>query len=186
MGELSATAIEQIIRRVFVDRETTLEAEAEPFDIEAYRSTIADLRRSMAATLDALPDTAFDVDEDAPPGEAGWSAGQIVSHNTDRLIWVARRMEPLLHNTRLHVPASLKRIARTDPLRLTREESRTALKRANRLLDDLFAGLRYGEIGTTTASEHHGDLSSKGWLLLLTIHDYDHSNQLMTRKHRQT
>ena len=79
--------LEAIVERIFVERQSTLLSESAAFHPSDLADSCLEFRSQMLPCLESLPISAFHPVPDREPGEAGWTAGEIVSHNSDRLLW---------------------------------------------------------------------------------------------------
>ena len=80
-------ALEEIVQRIFVEHQSTLLVESAEFEGIDLADTCLGLRGQMFPCLKGLPILAFEPDPSRQPGEVGWTAGEIVSTNSDRLVW---------------------------------------------------------------------------------------------------
>jgi hypothetical protein len=180
---LERATIDRIVARVFRERTSTLQQEAEKLDGRRLDASIARLRARLTAAVHDLPDRAFQPRPDAELGEAGWTAGQIVSHNTDRLLWALAHAEQTLGGgIAPRPPDTLTAIAAEPPLALQRADSIAALESAAAYVAALLPTLHQADHGQRSGSTHHGELGLSGWLLLIVIHDDDHLRQLLAKQ----
>lgn len=179
---LERVTIDQIVARVFRERSTTLQHEADQFNARRLDASIARLRPRLTAAASDLPEAAYLPRPEPEPGEAGWTAGQLVSHNTDRLLWVlGQAAQTLGSGVALGAPAALVANAAEPPLFLSRTESTATWDAADTYVAALLPALHDADHGQRAGGTHHGKLGLTGWLLLLIIHDDDHLSQLLSR-----
>lgn len=179
---LERVTVDRIVIRVFRERSTTLQQEADQLPARRLDASIACLRRRLTAAANDLPEAAYLPRHDPEPGEAGWTAGRLVSHNADRMLWVLGQAGRTLGcGDALRVPAALVANAAEPPLFLSRTESIATLDAADSYVAALLPVLHDADHGQRAGGTHHGELGLSGWLLLLIIHDDDHLGQLRGR-----
>jgi len=171
-----------IVHRVFAEGTTTLLQESARFTPAGLTDVCLGLRADMRNCLASLPDVAFTARADAPSGEAGWTAGQIISHNTDRLLWVLGEAAATL-GVELDSPRELitQHAARV-PLVLSQRTALGVLAGATEYVEAAGPLLQALDKGQTGARTHHGTMGLAAWLLLACIHDNDHLDQLRLRE----
>src|SRR6188472_1646635 len=72
--------LDDVIRRVFRLKETTLAEEARQFSREDFEATLRFYRAELREVLASLPETAFLAQPDDIDGGEVWSAGRIAAH----------------------------------------------------------------------------------------------------------
>jgi hypothetical protein len=175
-----------IVGRIFRDRRSTLQAEGAPIGSARLSTSIALLRADMCTVASALPGAAFERCEHPLPGEAGWTAGQIVSHNADRLLWVLSEAQSTLGDGIVPaLPSALLAGASEPPLTLAPADALEVVAAAEDYLSRALPTLMDAVQGQLASSTHHGEMGLPGWLLLIAIHDHDHLGQLLARTARQ-
>jgi hypothetical protein len=179
---LNDAELRAIVERVFRDRSSSLQAEGERVGSARLCGSIMTLRVEMIGVVAGISDFGFTPIEDPPPGEAGWTAGQIVSHNAERLLWALLHADATLGGGNVGgVPPELAAGAAEPPLPLERDRALDVLAAADRYLDAALPNLIAADDGRVAAGTHHGEMGLPGWLLLIAIHDHDHLGQLMVR-----
>jgi len=179
---LTDAELQAIVGGVFRDRSSTLQAEGGRVGSARLRGTILTLRIEMSGVVAELSDSDFAPVEDPPPGEAGWTAGQVVSHNADRLLWALLHADATLGGGILgSVPPELAAGAAEPPLPLERDRALAVLTAADQYLNTALTALVAADDGQVATGTHHGEMGLPGWLLLIAIHDHDHLGQLMVR-----
>lgn len=182
---LTDTELRAIVERIFRERRSTLQAEGTLIGSARLIISITELRADMRTVVATLPPDAFAQLEDPPPGEAGWTAGQIVSHNADRLLWALSQAQATLGDGFNSAPPNtLQAGASEPPLVLADAEALEVLAAADEYLSTALPALMDADQGQRAAATHHGEMGLPGWLLLIAIHEHDHLGQLMARAAR--
>lgn len=180
---LDRATIDQIVERVFRARTSTLQHEAEGVARRRLLVSSRALRARLVAMTCTLPEAAFTPAPVPEPGEAGWAAGQLVSHNADRLLWVLGHADRTVGGAELPSPAPvLVAGASEPPLMLTRAQSLAVVTAAEAYAATALPALVAADDDRRMAGTHHGEMGLAGWLLLLVIHDDDHLGQLIDRQ----
>lgn len=185
--EPTAENLAKIIQRIFFERKSTLLAESREFQALDLANTSFRLREQMLLCLKGLPASAFESESGRQPGEEGWTAGEIVSHNSDRLIWAlneAASTAGIGSNILFQPPEIVVKNAAHKPHLLNRDLALGVLQAATDHWKNVRSILLRADGGQTKADTHHGTMSVKSWLLLICIHDDDHLKQLRTRQNR--
>ena len=173
-----------IIQRIFIERRSTLLAESTIFQAKDLADTCFGLRAQMLPCLKSLPIPAFEPEFDRQPGETGWTAGEIVSHNSDRLLWAMTEAFTTIgmnDSIRPQAPEVVVSNAAREPLLLSQNLAVEVLQEANEYVESALLTLLAADRGQTAARTHHGQMSVRSWLLLICIHDDDHLKQLQAR-----
>ena len=178
-------ALEEIVKRIFVEHRSTLLVEGAEFEGIDLADTCLGLRGQMLPCLKGLPILAFESEPSRQPGEAGWTAGEIVSTNSDRLLWAlteAATTAGLDDSSLPQVPEVVASNSAYEPRLLDRDLAIEVLQKANEHVKAVFPPLLAADRGQTAARTHHGAMGVKSWLLLICIHDWDHLGQLRARQ----
>jgi len=183
--ELKSEVLAAIIQRIFIERKSTLLTESSAFHALDLANTSLRLRAQMLPCLIKLPALAFEPVSGRQPGEEGWTAGEIVSHNSDRLLWALAEAASSVgvgNNVLPQPPEIVVNNAAREPRLLDRDLAVEVLQRANGHLKTMLPVLLTADGGQTKEGTHHGLMSVKSWLLLICIHDDDHLKQLRARQ----
>ncbi len=179
-------ALSIIVQRVFHSKpRSTLLTESTALQASELADTCLGLRAQMLHCLEGLPALAFEPAPDRLPGETGWTAGEIVSHNTDRLLWALTEATATAGLSESIVPRPPEVVASNaahEPILLDRCLALEVVQAANGHLKSVLPLLLSTDRGETTTRTHHGPMSVKSWLLLICIHDSDHLGQLRARQ----
>jgi hypothetical protein len=182
---LEDEAFEEIIQRIFVKHQSTLLVEGAEFEGTDLADACLGLRDQMLPCLKGLPILAFEPDPSRQPGEAGWTAGEIVSTNSDRLLWAlaeAATTAGLDDSSLPQVPEVVASNSAYEPRLLNRGLALEVLQTAHEHVKTVLPSLLAADRGQTAARTHHGVMSVRSWLLLICIHDWDHLAQLRARQ----
>ncbi|MEW6752385.1 MAG: hypothetical protein AB1505_15585 [Candidatus Latescibacterota bacterium] len=185
----TAEVLAAIVQRVFVERRSTLLSESAGLQAADLGRRCLDLRGQMPRCLRKLPLSAFEPRPGRQAGEAGWTAGEIVSHNSDRLLWAlaeAVATAEAVGSALPHPPPVVAGSAAREPRPLGRDLALEVLQAATGHLMAVLPPLLAADRGRTVARTHHGPMSVTSWLLLVCIHDTDHLQQLRTREGART
>ena len=82
--------LEAIVKRIIFENQSTLLTESAKLQAADLANTSLELHAQMHNCLPQLPVLAFEPEPGRQPGEAGWTAGGIVSTNNDRLPWAIK------------------------------------------------------------------------------------------------
>ena len=169
-----------IVKRIFDERRSTLLAESAEFQATDLAVTCLGLRAEMRHCLERLPAVAFEPEAGRHPGEAGWTAGEIISHNSDRLLWALDEAAATAEvgDSILPAPGVVVSNAAREPRLLDRDLALEVLQGAASHLETVLPPLLAADRGQTAARTHHGPMSVRSWLLLVCIHDDGHLGQL--------
>lgn len=182
---LTDKTLAKIVHRIFIEHQSTLLEESTQFQANELANTCFALRSQMLPWLEKLPKLAFEPDPDRQSGEAGWSAGEVVSHNNDRLLWALSEAAITTDANDNKFPQPPKIIVSNcarDPQPLDRDLAIQVLLTANGYFKTVLPLLLSADNEQTTEGTHHGLMSLRSWLLLICIHDSDHLEQLC-KKH---
>ncbi|NKB67329.1 MAG: hypothetical protein GKR89_09740 [Candidatus Latescibacteria bacterium] len=182
---LSEEILAAIVQRVFIECKSTLLAESAQHQAADLVATCLELREQMRPCLDSLDASTFVPKPNRQPGEeAGWTAGEIVSTNSDRLVWALTEAAFTIGLQGDDLPPTPQLVvdnAAYQPKLLDRNIAFEVLPAATSYFKLVFPLLLSVDCGQTAARTHHGPMSLKSWLLLICIHDDDHLRQLRTR-----
>ena len=181
---LTDETLAKIVHRIFLERRSTLLAESAKFQATDLANTCLGLREQMLSCLERLPALAFKAEPGRQPGEAGWTAGEIVSTNSDRLVWALTEAASTIEVSDSNLPRPPEVVVNNssyEPQLLDRDIALEVLQAANDYLKAVLPLLLSTDRGQTAARTHHGSMSVKSWLLLICIHDNDHLGQLRAR-----
>ena len=182
-------ALEEIVQRIFVEHRSTLLLEGAELEGIDLADTCLGLRGQMLPCLKGLPILAFEPEPSRQPGEADWTAGEIVSTNSDRLLWAlseATTTAELENSSLQRVPEVVASNSAYEPQLLDRDLALEVLQKANEHVKTVIPPLLAADCGQTAARTHHKVMSIRSWLLLICIHDWDHLGQLRTRQAPRT
>ncbi|MBT4099222.1 MAG: hypothetical protein HN559_07060 [Gemmatimonadetes bacterium] len=174
-----------IVQRVFTEKTSTLLEESGAFTAEELAQLCMDLRQQMHQCLENLPESAFEPGEDRAEGEPEWTAGEIISHNSDRLLWAMEEAATTLGFDLPRMDASfelVKKHAARTPRLLGSVVALEVLEAATKYAMFVHPILIAADHGQETDRTHHGLMSLTAWLLLMCIHDGDHLDQLQARQ----
>ena len=181
---LMTETLAAIVQRIFTEHRSTLLAESEELQATDLAKTCLGLRAQMLPCLERLPALAFEPEPGRQPGEAGWTAGEIVSTNSDRLLWAlaeAAATAEVGGSILPGPPGVVVSNAAYEPQLLDCDLALEVLQAANGHLKTVLPLLLVADRGQTAARTHHGSMSVRSWLLLICIHDSDHLGQLRAR-----
>jgi hypothetical protein len=173
MARLNDAFLGGIRKQVFQDRTTTLSDIGRDIPVSDFEETIAGIRADIRSTLTSLPDTAF-TDQQAGEGEDVWAAGQIVAHIANSFQGMTGQVRSLL---------DMEEVQQSEPRDMEQMPDRAS---ALAILDQLdtdtnaFFNALPGEGDYTKTITHprFGDMDTKGWLTIVTMHENDHLNQM--------
>ena len=177
--------LEEIVQRIFSDHQSTLLVEGAKFEGIDLADTCLELRGKMLPCLKGLPILAFEPHPSRQLGEAGWTAGEIVSANSDRLLWAlteAATTAGLDDSSLPQAPEVIASNSAYEPRLLHRDLALEVLQKANEHVKTVLPLLLAADCGQTAARTHHRVMSVKSWLLLICIHDWDHLGLLRARQ----
>lgn len=174
MAFLTDEDLDRLAERVFVKRESTLEAEGQAIDRADLINTVQRVRHRLNSAVETLPAVAFEPQPDDENGNEVWSAGQIVSH-------ICKSQKRFTENVGNLVEYTLE--PETDKLdseeTLPMTEARGAIKTATVLLRQTLRAIPDdADLSKTAETERFGNLSVKGWLMLVAIHEHGHVKQI--------
>ncbi|HUG17025.1 MAG TPA: DinB family protein [Thermomicrobiales bacterium] len=173
MTRLTDDFLRGIRPRVFQDKTTTLSEVGRDIPVADFRETVDAIRAEMRATLATLPDAAYS-EQQAGEGEAVWAAGQVTAHVSNSFHGMTGQVRTLLN---------MEETPQAERLDLEQRPDRAAsLATLDQLDSDtaaFFAGLPAdGDYARTVSHPRFGEIDSKGWLTLVTMHENDHLGQL--------
>lgn len=173
MTRLTGDAMREIAGKVFGERSVTLSEAGADYELDELASSVHAVRRMMGSTLESLPDAAF---ASQPPaeGEAAWSAGQIIAH-------LANSQASMTSQTRslLDMPAP-ESSDRHDLERLpSRDDALAILAQINTGFDAFIAEVPAdADLAKAAPHQRFGEMSGKGWMMLMALHESDHLRQV--------
>jgi hypothetical protein len=152
----------------------TLSEAGAQYEMDEMIDAVRALRRMMRSAIEAVPDSAFAAQPPAE-GEDCWSAGQIIAHLANSQASMSDAVRSLLAMPE----ASGSQRRDVDSMLPTREES-LAILESNITGFDAFTNAIPSDADTTRTMEHQrfGEMSSKGWMLLMALHESDHLRQV--------
>ena len=172
MTRLSGDTMREIAGKVFGERSMTLSEAGASYELDEMTSAVRALRRMMGSTLESLPDTAFAA-QPAAEGEAGWAAGQVVAHIANAQASMSSAVRSLLG-----MPAADGERRDLDRLP-ARDEALTILAETNLGFDSFVSEIPTdADLTRTMTHERFGEMSAKGWLMLMALHESDHLRQV--------
>ncbi|CAN5522762.1 hypothetical protein BH23CHL2_BH23CHL2_07900 [soil metagenome] len=177
MTSYSAEELMHIIERVFVTKESTLEAEASGRSVEDLKQTTLVVRRMLRSVAIALPDSAYEEQPDDIDGNDVWSAGEIISHIAGATVRTSSMINEILDRDEIPPGDEITEI--TDVRVRGKVEALEALGAADRELVRILDSIP-ADVDTSLTIDHDliGTVGVKGWLLFTAIHEGDHANQL--------
>jgi hypothetical protein len=158
--------------RIFGSGQGSVESAAAEFQRVALEQTIREPRRAMRTAIGALPDRAFDAQPTGPEGEAVWSAGEVVGHIAESMLWLEFALTRLSGGdptAPLDMPGVIVR---------DRAESLATLELADRVLGRNLASTTALSDEPRMDIEGLGTLGVRGLLLLHAMHEVEHAGQL--------
>ena len=181
---LTTENLADIVHRVFIERISTLLTESGGYQVTDFIDTCLELRKLMYPCLEQLPASTYEPDPGRKPGEeAGWTAGEIVSTNSDRLVWALEQAALTAEIRDLPPPPKVIRDnAAYEPQLLDQDTAIEVLRATCVYFKEVFPLVLSADNGQTAARTHHGEMSVASWLLLICIHDDDHLRQLRSRR----
>ncbi len=159
--------------RVFAERSSTFTDEAKAHEVQDYVDTLHAGRRMYASTLESLPEAAF-VAQEPINGEENWSAGQVMTH----LVTAQGNMLGMAREG-----LGLEPVAAQEPGDMTAQPTRADVQALLAQLNDSFDTF-VANIPADAALDnpiehpHFGSMSPRAWLMLSTLHEGDHLNQI--------
>lgn len=178
---LDSTQLRAARNRVFRERISTLDEEAEPYSLDDLRLALGVIRVGMRSEMEWLPDQAFEQQPADSSGDDVWSAGQVVNHVTHAQIGMTQWLHEALAIEPLSEAHPLTDLTdASTPGLLSREQALHALDVADRELEILFD--RVPERIDPAARASHpvfGDAGISGGLLSMAIHEDSHLEQLI-------
>lgn len=173
MTRLTGEAMREIAGEVFGERSMTLSEAGAAYEMEEMVSAVRGLRRMMRSALESAPDSAF-ATQPAAEGEAAWSAGQVVAHLANSQASMSGAVRSLLD-----LPAAAESDRHDLELLPSRDDALTILDRINAGFDAFVAEIP-ADADVTKAAPHarFGEMSSKGWMMLMALHEGDHLRQV--------
>ena len=174
MAFLTDEELDTIAARIFRQRESTLEEEGRKLELNDLTKTVQRVRHTMNTAVDSLPPTAFEPQPDDADGNEVWSAGQIISH----ICQSQRNVTGMLSDV---VDLTLE--PQTEDLQVdpspSMVEARGAIKTATVILRDTLKAIPDdADLTKTSDHERFGSLGVRGLLMLVAIHERDHTRQL--------
>lgn len=168
-------------KRVFLDRLSTLDDEASPYSMDDLRLALGLIRVGIRSEVEWLPGWAFEDQPATASGAEVWSAGQIVNHIGQAQIEMTEWLQHALGIDTPEEPHPLTDLTDAEhPGLLTREQALHVLDVADRELETLFDSVPE-KLGADMRATHpaFGETGIKGGLLVMTIHEHSHLEQLI-------
>jgi hypothetical protein len=164
----------EIAGKVFGDRSMTLSEAGAGYEMDEMIASVRALRRMLRSTLESAPDAAFAAQPPAD-GEDAWAAGQIVAHLANSQASMSGAVRTLLE-----MPASSNGARRdVDAILPSRDEALAILDTIKTDFDTFVAEIPANADTTRTMTHaRFGDMSGKGWMLLMALHEGDHLRQV--------
>jgi hypothetical protein len=152
----------------------TLSEAGSKYEMDEMIDAVRALRRMLRSAVEAAPDSAFAAQPPAE-GEDCWSAGQVVAHLANSQASMSSAVRSLLD-----MPAAPESQRRdVDSILPTREESLATLESTATGFDAFVAAIPANADTTRTMlHQRFGEMSSKGWMLLMALHEGDHLRQI--------
>ncbi len=155
-----------------------IERAAAEFSRDDLIRSIQQARQSMRDAINALPASAFDPQPPNAAGDPVWSAGEIVSHICDAMLWLQFALARLAGDDPQGDPED-----RPVSQVLERPATHELLERADRELAlALLAAVGISDDARTPVGAL-GDLGVRGLLLLHAMHEWNHAEQLADLLH---
>ncbi len=172
MTRLSGEEMREIAGKVFGERSVTLSEAGSAYEMDEMTGAVRAVRRMMGSTLESLPDSAFAV-QPAADGEAGWTAGQVIAHIANSQLSMSGAVRSLLG-----MPAADGERRNLDQL-LDRDEALATLAETNQSFDAFVGEIpANSDLTKTMTHERFGEMSTKGWMMLMALHEGDHLRQI--------
>lgn len=173
MTIIASEQLRGVATRVFAERTSTFTDEAKAHEPQDYADTLRAVRRMMADTLESLPESAFSAQE-LIDGEENWSAGEVLTH-------LVTAQGNMLGQARAGL--GQEPVAAPEPgdmtAQPTRTEAQALLAQLNDYFDTFFAAIPVdGDLDNPVEHPRFGSMSPRAWLLLSTLHEGDHLNQI--------
>jgi len=158
---------------VFVRRQSTIENVASEYSLAELVETIRAARQEMRETVATLPGAAFEPQPLDSEGEPVWSAGELVSHLYEMMLWLQLAFQQLAGADPGGAPDE-----QTQVRILDRDETLATLDRCERELERALELANEVPGGTRIKIEGLGEPGVRGLLLLHAIHEWGHAAQL--------
>lgn len=178
---LDFSEFQAVRQRVFRDRQSTLDQEAEPYSLDDLRLALGVVRLGMRSEIEWLPDAAFEDRGVDRHGNEIWTAGQVVNHIGYTQIGLTAWLHQSLGLLPSDEPHPLVDLTDADePGRLTREQSLHVLDVAEQTLETMFDAVPDClSPGMRARHPAFGSTGVKGGLLMMAIHEHEHLEQLI-------
>lgn len=174
MTRLNGEAMGAIAAKVFGERTMTLSEAGAEYELNEMVDAIRAVRGTMRTTLSSLPDTAFGA-QGAAEGEGAWSAGQIMLH----LANAQRSMTGAVRSLLDMPPASAGEPRDVNATLPSREDALSILDTIEPEFDAFVAEIPAdADLSRTMTHARFGEMSTNGWLILMTLHESDHLRQM--------
>lgn len=173
MARLTDEFLRGIRPQVFQERTTTLSEVGRDIPVSDFRETVTGIRDEMRAALESLPDSTFTTQQ-AGEGEDVWAAGQIIAHVSNSFLSMTGQVRTLLDMGEAP-PATPLDMAQLPE----RAEALAILDQLDSDTASLFESLpSEGDYTKAVSHPRFGEMDTKGWLVIVTMHESDHLNQI--------
>jgi hypothetical protein len=175
-GELLAgidpETLRELEKSIFERGQGSVEEAADRFPRADLETTIREARATTRSMLDELPEHAFEAQPLGSAGETVWSAGEIVGHLAEAMLWFEFALTRLA-GCDAAVPADMPGVIMRD-----RAGSLATLEFADRVLDRNLATAATLSDVPRMDIEGLGTLGERGLLLLHAMHEVEHALQV--------
>jgi hypothetical protein len=185
MAELTYAEVGEIERRTRAG-ETTIEATARHYTLAALAATLRLTRGMLLDIATSWTDAQLNLRPPAgrePPAAGGgeddrWSASEAITHVIATQNWYLLHMTRLL-GRREHFDVMVRGLGDLARHGVPGAQLAAELRAATeRLLDEIDRIPPDADLETTRNSTYFGDLSLRGWVLLASLHDCQHIEQI--------
>ncbi|CAN5732856.1 hypothetical protein BH23CHL2_BH23CHL2_04550 [soil metagenome] len=173
MSRLSREQLVDLEQAIFELGEGTVEESGASFSRSDLVDTIREARSAMRDTVCNLPDPAFGSQLSNEEGDREWSAGEIVGHITESMLWLQFALRRLAGEEPEGAPADKLGVIVRD-----RNATLSLLDRADRELELALLLANQIDDGPRTHIDWLGDVGVRGLLLLHAMHEWEHANQI--------
>lgn len=176
MAFLTDEELSVVVKQVFNDRETTLEAAAAGHSLQDLIQTVQRIRHRMNTTVEGLPPHAFEPQPNDAEGNEVWNAGQIVSHIIASQVRLTGNIGALVE---YKIEPDVSDLESDEELDMA--GTRSAIKFATKSLTSTLKAIpEDADFSRTGDGGRFGEMGVRGWLLLTAVHEMDHVQQLQS------
>jgi hypothetical protein len=172
MNAINGRALRAIEGRIFERGEGGVEDAAAAYSLDQLLMTIRAARARSRASVATLPELAFHTQPVAAAGDAVWSAGEIIGHLAESMLWFGFALERLAGRDP-DTPVDIPTVCVRD-----RAATLALLDEADRLLDKNLASAAKLPDEARVDLGGLGTPGVRGLLLLHAMHEAGHADQL--------